>query len=236
MEFVYKQLSNDDFSDFVTMFVAQGQLHLVFKAFEGISLKNKLNQETVVLKERLQLAKNIHEKIVLMNMPLFFLYRVLDLDHIMVNQSLNIDFSYEAVDITNYREYSFLMIQQQMMKMMTELFSDEWSKKRFQPLMNYMKSLEKSEFINPIELYSRFSKVCDLIESGSEEASGEPMNWAFRLWYRIRRLFKPIRRILAILLWVVALLYMIIVINDSMQPSEDQRMYKYIGTVDIISE
>jgi len=233
MEYLYDQINHDEFTDFIALFVADAYLHLVFKAFQGESIKHILDSETITFKERIEMTKGVLEKMVLLDMPSYFQTLTLKPELITVSKSLDIDFVYLPDDIISYKSYTFDHVQDRLFELLTLIFRDEWAMKKVKPLLEFIQDVSKKNYKSYFDIYTSFCAVCDLIENEPEELLMASMHWTFRVWNKIKKTFKPIRRVVALTLWIVALLYMIMVINNTMQPSDEQIIYKYIGTVEI---
>ena len=80
----------ESFTDFVDRFVYEGDLCLVFKYYRGISLSQKLTYEYCSLSERMTMGKKILDRILLLDMPLYFLKNCLAGERIIVKPSLDI--------------------------------------------------------------------------------------------------------------------------------------------------
>lgn len=234
MSFLYEQKHSETFSDFDDIFISDAYVHIVFRTFEAPSLKIMLESEANLdIKERLEIARRIQEKMVLLEMPYYFQTEVLEVDHIKISPSMAIAFDYSIDHIEKYKEYTFDDVQIALNRLLKTLFEEECRQKTYKPLIIFIKHLQKKPFKNYFELYSAYSEVLFEIGHMSEAELTHSLHWAYVLWEKMKRFFKPLRHFIAVLLWLTVFVYMIYMVRNAMQPAEELMKFKSIGTLNL---
>ncbi len=231
VEFLYEQVANEAFSDFQDCFVSEESLLLVFSCYEGQDLEQKIQSEYSSLEERLEIIKKILERIILMGMPLYFASHCMELKNVFVSRSLHVSFRYEITDMGQSRLYSMIEVQSRLRKLMEFVFQDELKKEVIKPVADFQDALESRLYDGYLELYRGFLHTREQVLALSKQDMEIPKTWLFRMWERIRKLLKPLKKIIVIGILAAGLLYMLWTIDYASKPASSARIVDQIGTL-----
>lgn len=233
VEFLMHQKENAHFTDFVSCFFSEECLHVVMRYAEGISLEEKLKNESSPLEERLAIGKGILKEILILDMPDYFLKDCLKAEHIILSAGLDAGFRYELRNIGDYSRVQFWQVQNSLLKIFQLLFGQEMKKKMLPPSIRFCDLLRKGGYRDVLEIYTAYDGMCREIQELSASVEILPRTWGFRLWDRIKRRIPVFKRICAIVLMLLAAAFLIYTVHESMQEGGEKKSFKYIGTLEI---
>lgn len=232
MEFLYTQVRRKEFSDLKECFVSEERLYLVFACGRGRKLSEQLDSERLSLKERLLIGKNIMERMVLLSMPASFQTWCLRPERIRISASLDVTFEYVLEDLGAYESYGIKEVQTALARIIALLFEEELKRQVLSEAEDLIGRLRTGSFRSYVECYGAYLDFYRQAEtSGKEQAV--PGTWPFRLWERLKGLFKPLKRLAVLAMLLLALLYMIETLVRSMEPAPVETVFEQIGTLDI---
>lgn len=233
MEFSLGEMENKKFSDFESCFVTSDGLHLVLAFTDGLTLEEKLGNEACSLTERLEIFQHILEKMLLLEMSDYIQQDCLVPAQIIVDSALEVSFQYELNDIIHYEEYHFDSVCDRLYRLYYIIFERELKRRYVLPLNRFGQTLRDRECSSRLNCYEMYMEIREEIAALSPEEMDTPKTWPFRLWDRMKRLFKPLKRIAVIVLFVVALLYLVFTIRKHNAPDNTQPVFQYIGTLEV---
>ena len=126
VEFLMHQRENSHFTDFTSCFFSDECLYVVMRYAEGISLEEKLQNEVSSLEERLAVGKGILERILILNMPDYFLKDCLKAESIILSASLEVSFQYELLNIADYERVQFWQVQSCLLRKISRFGFRNW--------------------------------------------------------------------------------------------------------------
>ena len=233
VEFFYEQAENRAFTDFEECAVDGEDLLLIFAYPQGEPLEKKLGGEYTGLPERLAIGKHILERIILQNMPPYFACRCLKREAVWVKRSLDVSFYYDTAGAERGKDFGMAEVQEVFSSLLAWMFAGELGKKTVPPLEGFLRELTEDSFGDYMGLFRRYEEIREELLALPPEALVMPKTWIFRLWDRIRPLFKPLKKILALALLAVALVYMVWTIRLSSEPAASMKLIEQIGTLQI---
>lgn len=231
VEFLTREAASRVFTDFKGYFVSGEYFCIVLAYHDGESLKNRLERENCTLEERLEIGSRILEKIVLLNMPAFFLCDSLKPAQITVSRSLDVEFNYELHDVENYRTYEFPLAKSQFADIMELLFRDELKRRMIPPLTQYYRELEKESMETCMDLYRGYQEMREKIQIMPAEELKKPKTWLFLMWEKLKKIGKPLKHLLAAFLLAAAVFYLMYTVKQAQSAGESQKVFQYIGTL-----
>lgn len=233
VSFLYEQDGNQAFTDFVECAVYEENLLAVFAYPQGQVLEEKLSVEYTGVAERLDVAKNILERFILQNIPAYFAARCLRPGGVWVKRNGEVSFLYDVSGVERGADFGMREVSAALCGLLERLFSVELKKETVLELQKFLKELQEDSFSDYIELYRRFLEIQQALLELPEEALATPKTWIFRVWDKVKRSFKPLKKLFAVVLFIVALAYMVWTIRTSAQPAASMDLLDHIGTLDI---
>lgn len=233
VEFLYEQVANEAFTDFQDCFISEETLLLVFSNYEGRELEQKLGKESCSFHERLEIVKKILERLILLDMPCYFASRCLQMENIFITPSLDISFRYQITDIEHNRDYSMKQVQNRLQEIIKFVFREELRKEVIEPLEVFLKVLAQQTFDHYLELYQGFLSVREKSLAISEQDLTIPRTRLFRIWDKLKALFKPLKRIMVLAVLIGCFLYMLWTIEEKSRPALSANVVDQIGTLKI---
>ncbi len=221
------------FTDFEECFFSQESMYVVFKYREGKSLLNSLNLENVSLRERLAMVRAILEKLLLQDMPVYLIWDAMDEGQIFFAAGMEAVFRYNLSDIDHYREKDFKAVIERFSAILELIFHQEIQDKSLPILGEFMEKLKDGECADLPALFALWDSFQKRVEALPEMERIKPRTWPFRLWDAIVRLFPIFRRILAVVLLIVAFIFLFFTIRQAMDSGGPNHQFDKIGDLDI---
>lgn len=234
---ITQELDASKFIDFVEYFTFQGSLALVFVHNSGIPLVQKLTSERCPFLERLEMAHNLLEHMVYLNMPLNFQVDALDLEHILVVQGQEIRFQYGFAHMERWSQCKMQEVGSGVNLALRQLFAVELEQMTCPELEQFLQWLLRGEYQSYLEIYEAFGPCYETLKKKTEQELSAPKTLSFRIWEKIKRIAQWLKRILMVALVLGALVYLAISLGEYLFPSDSDGIatnrFDYIGTVQI---
>lgn len=231
IEVFTEELDNQTFYDLFECFSKSGMFYIVFKHGEGISLEDKLMNEHCTLRERLEIGKNILERIILLAMPDFLLYEILNSNNTYIEKDLTISFSYQikTLDYTDQLEFSKIM--KKVTELMELLFHDEIERKESEDIGHFIEMCNEYNFTGFLEFYQEYIKFYDVICKQSDGGFIKPNTLLFRIWEKTKKVFHKTKKYFIAALFVI--LFIILVKSLFTEENKTGTDFDKIGSVKI---
>ena len=217
------------FTDYIEHFMFDGMLCIVMKYTQGVSLADKSDMEAMPLRERLELCRRIIERTVLLDIPDYFLEKCFDTHNIIVAPDLTVSFNYPIEDITENRDGVPIKKAELFLR---QIFAYEIERKVPDELMAFFGEMPELAGANMTELYSRYYMMMNRLverEAGDEE----PKSIWYRIWDKIKQIWKRVKKIIMFLLLTAVVFYFVYSIQISGPSKKRQANFDSIGTLTI---
>lgn len=232
--FLYEQARVSGFTDLEECAVDGEDLLAVFAFPRGQALEERLSGEYMGMEERLNITGNILERIILQNMGAYFAARCIRPGGVWVTRSGEVSFLYDLAGAERSADFCMREVSAAVAGLLERVFSGELKKETVPDLMGFLRELSEDSFSEYVELYRRFQEIREEVLRLPGETLAMPKTRIFRVWDKIKRLFKPLKRLLALALLAAALLYMAQTIRTASQPAASMDLLEQIGTLDIL--
>lgn len=233
VQFLMGQRKNSHFTDFISCFMSEDSLHVVMKYAEGISLKEKLENEVCPLQERMAIGKNILDRIMILNMPDYFLQDCLKEESIILGHGLCVNFQYGLWDLADYQKANFDKVQIRLYRVFLSLFSEEITGRILPGLEQFCNTLQTKSYQEIMEIYTAYDELCKTVQSMEPEERTAPMTWGFRAWEKMKRFLPAVKKFFAALLMVLAIGFLILEIRESMEAGQEKKIFESVGTLNL---
>lgn len=217
------------FTDYIEHFMFEDTLCIVMKYTQGITLADKSDTEAAPLRERLELCRRILERMVLLDIPDYFLEKCFDTHNIIVSSDLTVSFNYPIEDITGSKDCAPMKTAE---KFLRQMFAREIERKVPDELIKFFGEFSELAGSNVIELYSRYYLMMTTFierEAGDEE----PKSIWYRIWDKVMKIWKKLKKVLIFVLLAAAVFYLVFTIQTSGSSKKKQANFDSIGTLTI---
>lgn len=231
--FLYEQAGKQAFTDFEECTVDGEDLLAVFTYPLGQTLEEKLSREYTGMAERLDIVKHILEKLILQDMGPYFAALCLRPGGVWVTRSGDISFLYDTVDAGKGNGFGMKEVSAALCSLLEYVFSGELKKETVPELETFLWELDEDSFADYVKLYGRFLEVQDHLLRLSQETLAMPKTWIFRVWDKVKRMFGPLKKLAALVLLMIALVYMAWTVRTASLPAASMDLLERIGTLDI---
>ena len=222
-------IDRDAFTDYREHFIYDGRLCIVMRYTQGVTLESKLSTESVPLRERLELGRRLLEKVVLQDIPDYFLAKCFVPEQITVAPDLSVSFNYPIEDIITDSQQSG---RANIIKVFTRLFDHEIQRRVPDLLMDFLKKLPVLTEQRMIDVYGEYYILMGKLEKYNEN-NEQPKTFWFKLWDKIKKVLGVLKKILIFVLIVASVGYLIYTIIDPHKNDSSNGHFKTIGTVTI---
>lgn len=225
------------FLDFEDSFSNEDGVYGVFRYSGFPTWEQKRDREGCGLPERLEIAKNVLEKMLLYRMPPYFQKDVLAPGRVCVAPSLEIGFRYGLEDIAGYFSVTAADACQSFQAFFGELFYDELEQPGKSPeLEDFVRDCPQAGSLE--ELYRRFIPLYQGLRAPAEgqkkkKAPPRREGRAFRVWERIKQIARFLRPFVAAAVLIAVVLYLIFTWDAGSEAAKDAGTFTQIGTVEI---
>lgn len=157
--FLSDQIKNKPFTDFVDYMNDFDHLYVFMRYQSHQTLAQKIELEVCPLAERVEIAKKLLEKIIVLNIPPYFSYGALDAQHVQVSRTGEILFDYNLQNLHN----AFRVKEGQSIRRLAELFRWMFAKELDREIMPELETLlyemEYGQITHITDIFARFYPI-----------------------------------------------------------------------------
>ena len=239
LKFFSEKVDTKKFTDFVEYFTFEGKLHIVFFYSRLMTLDEKLRIQVCPFAERLEIAQKILERIIYLNMPYAFVADALVPDHITVSDTLDVRFNYGMSDSGRMDGYTLTEASQGIADVLRLLFEEELDKMSCPEIDELLQWLESDEYQTYLDIFYKFNEYYTLLKDKTEEEVAVPNTRLFKLWEKVKIVFRWLRKLLMAALLVAVVIYLAYSIADFINPQSNGNInsvdcFNAIGTQQIL--
>lgn len=235
IRFLMDQIHRESFRDFEDYFTDDEFLCVVMGLGEGKPLAVKLQEEKCTLRERLEMGKNLIERLVLLNPDPYFFRGAMAAERIRVSAALETAFDYDISDITEHERADFAQGAEGLSGVMEVLFLQERKQRSMPELDRFCYGLSHGEWGDYLSIHREYLKVFERW-ADKEEKDLQPKTWGFRLWEMVKASLRGLKKLALLGILVLAAAYLALSVRDFVQPPAVRENYKRIGTLQIETE
>lgn len=227
------QRSNRSFEDYQGLFTQNGELYLHFRYTQAPLLKKRLEKGDLLFRERLELTRDLLERMTLLDMPPILQYEALRECNVTVDEALRARFNYvlQSLDKGDNVDMTFICVRvSEWLKM---IFAQELEAESVPEVSGLRKRLDQGEFASYLEIYRAYDEVRKVLLQRTAQGPAEPRTWLFRLWDRIKGWSRLVKPILVGLVLVASFCYLLYTLLVPSLPSGTPVRFDRIGTVEI---
>ena len=235
IDFLYRQTMNQTFSDLADCFVDRKTFYVAFVMHEGQPLANILRSEKMSLAERLFILRKMVERTVLQNAPCFFQMQCLRAENVFVTRDLDTTFLYGIDGVKAYADIKMRHVQLAFHDTVELVFREELKTEVLPPIKDFLRSLKTDEYADCLALFRQLMLTGIAIMRIEGPELEKPKTLPFRIWERLKKGFKPLKRVFAIIILVAVFSYMIFTFKEASGNSAPTKAISHIGTLEIVS-
>lgn len=232
LKFISTEKNNESFIDLKDFFIYRGDLHIAFLYGRGISLKKYLSRN-LSMEERIEIGRNILEKIVLFNMSPYFTCQCLKPENIMVGESHKILFEYKLEEIEDCEKFTWQDISEAYCNILWLLFDKELRNSEGFPMSALVEGILKEEIKGGLNILREYENICERIKGSDREEESKKEKGILRIWEKVFGFHKAIEKIILIIIFAAVFAYMVYCIYSLFLPKEYSKNFESIGTVEI---
>lgn len=233
LPFFATQNENQSFTDFVECFSQSGKFHVVFRHHGKQLLSERLNSGELLLKEKIDIVKNLLSEMNLQNMPTYIQCEVLDFRNLFMDDTLSVYFQYQLEDVEFYELVNFAMLQTKLAYVLRTIFEQELKSKVCLELIQLIEDLEQDCFDDYISIYKRYDQVYGMMKAMIEVGTIHPKSFLFRLWDKIKKAATYVKPVVYGLLVGAAFVFLVYtLLNPPVTTTQSTGVYiEQIGTI-----
>lgn len=227
------QRSNRSFEDYQGLFTRDGDLFLRFRYSQAPLLSEQLAAGDLTFHERLELSRDMLERMTLLNMPPLLQFEALRECNVTVDEALRVRFNYVLADMDGGLNISIRFICDRISQWMERIFARELEEESVPEIKALIEQLDQAEFDSYLAIYTAYDRVRKLLLERVAGGTTQPKTWLFRMWERIkgwRRLVKPV---LVGIILVASFCYLIYSLLLPSVPGGTPVVFDRIGTLEI---
>lgn len=233
ISFLTKQFNAEESQDFIEYFSEAGKFCIVFSYSDMPLLIEQLNKGVFRLIERLQIGKNLLEKILLLDMPFPILSEILSENTITISENLEIEFRYLLHNFETYESINFYDVEEKLGFVMESLFQKELLDESSDELKNFISQLKEKKYHSLLELYKEYEILSENLKTQILAGKLKPKQFKFRIWEGIKQMIKYLKPVLYVIVICLGLTYLIYLFFIK---KIEKDVYKYAKIGNIILE
>lgn len=230
IRFLMEELKNENFSDLTDFFINDDCLYVLLKHHVGNDLGHKIASEKCSLDERLEIIKNLLEKILILNMPVYFFASAMDVSRIIITKSNEVYFTYDCRNIVEFDSVQFQNGAKALANVIKFVFAYELKERSMPELETFVYNLGNNGMTKYLEIYEKYWQVYQ-IYFGIKQEDLEPRSLKFKIWDIIKKVGSFIKKLIQPALLMLAIGYLIVSIMGVLSEHGVNENFKTIGTV-----
>lgn len=230
LNLLQKEITNH-LIDFVESFVWKESFVMVFVRKSGIPLKEWMQKKEPVFSERLEMAKRILERFLLLNLPEYLLAAILQDTCIFITKSEEVVFRYEPESFLLSDKDVSECIRKGFEELFAFLFQRELEAKMSDELLDFMDAVKKEEYQDVFYLYQKFHAMRERLLGQEAVDSWIPMGRMQSLRRRVEKWMNICKRLLPLLLVTAAMILLLYWISHPEQEEAPEHTIEKIGTL-----
>lgn len=227
------QLKNIAFEDYNECFSGKGYLYAVFSYSVFPDIRTKIPE--CMLNERLDIGKRLLERIILINIPYYFLYCALNERNVTITNALDVRFNYYPDETERYNEIGINEIRERVYIIFGMLFESEILLHTSADIDMFMKKLSGDEFDDIFGIYRLY---CTLYRkmTAADNVMLKPYTFPFRLWDKVKESAMVIKGFIKEIILAAAAVYLIYSLFNTQAAAENAYDFEKIGILEITGE
>ncbi len=230
IRFLMEEMKNENFSDLTDFFINNDCLYVLLKYHAGTELERKIASEKCSLSERLEIIKNILEKILILNMPVYFFSSAMDIRRITLTSDNEVYFNYNCLDIDKFDSVEFKDGTKSLAEVIKFVFAYELKERSMPELETFVYSAGHNDMTNYMEIYEKYYQVYQ-IYFGRKQEDLEPQSFKFKVWDIIKKIGSFIKKLIQPALLILAVGYLAVSIMGVLAEPGYNENFTTIGTV-----
>ena len=213
-----------------------GYLHVVADCgpAKARSLKDRLENDLIPLKERLSMGEKFLKQLILSNVPVFFALSAMDTEHVLFTDADDCSFVFELEHLERFAEADKDKMLRRTENVLSRLFAKELDAQKLPEMEAFLDRVVQGEYTGILSLYQAYRTV----ESGLadvDEASLEPQSFLWRLWDKIKKLASYAGKLFIVVIFAIAIAYLVWSVRNLLKPTSPRDIYPSIGDERILS-
>lgn len=234
IQYLMEQVHKESFHEFVDYATDAEGLYVIMDCGRGILLSQRMKTERMSLRERLETGRRILERLVISDFPDYFIHAAVLPDAVRLTPAMDVSFAFHLGDLDHFAEYDFGKAQEALAVLMETLFEKELSIQSFPDMSQLIRKLRAAEKENLLEVYEEYSGIDALWRTRNEEHL-ENRSWPFRIWGWMKSLGRILKKLAAVFLVCLAVLYLVLSVQAFFREPEPGVVYERIGDLEIIN-
>lgn len=229
--FAMKLQQQNMFEDFIECFSKESDFYMVFRWHNQSTFLEKIDQSLRFVEKRI-ILRNILERFIVLKMPNYLMYEVLNFKNITIADSLSIEFHYELFEWNAMELIQLKEVKERLANVIKQLFAEEFQKEVCPDLKEFMEDLKSnSGYPSLLSIYQRYKEINQAYESGIEVLKQNGPK--FQSWEKIKQWIPWITKILKFLLFLAILIYSIYILLNPASGNGEPYQFNAIGNLEI---
>lgn len=198
------------------------------------TLKEILGEGGLTFRARLALGEKLLERLILSDVPDFFALGAMDTDHVRFTDAMDCSFFFELENLKNFQEADTPQVHRRLRAVLNTLFEKELKDERVPELKPFLDRISQNEFPSSMLLYQAYQPLAAELSLRNEETM-EGKSLPFRIWEKIKALFRFLRSLFFVAVILIAIAYLVLSIRNFVSPPAQKDVFKSVGDLQIVS-
>lgn len=219
VEYFTTHINKEEFLDFIECFVFNECLYFVYLNHKAPSLGEGVLKRDHTFIERLEIGRGIINKMVYMNMPYAIQCNVLNVNKIMVDEDMTINFDYDFCEVDEIDRCTIRDVARLLLGIMNLIFRKEIELNSSDEINEFLEYLVSGKYESYIDFLYKYNEMYKAVKDKPEEELMRPRTKLYILWETAKIILKKFKVVLMVALVIGALAYLGFTIINKMKPS-----------------
>ena len=224
---------NMSFDDFLDFFPKDGQLYMLFKYYDSRTIEERAFAESISLKEKLSITRNLIQRMIFLNVPVYLMYETLDRRNLRVDENGMVYFNYHLYDVEKFGNITLQDIWERLYLLLIRLFEKELYDKSCPCLEEWLEQLQMKKHESYMELMQTYEPVYKNLMEIDQKNEIKPYRMEFRIWDWIKSKFVYLKYIAMAAVAAGLIWFLADTILHPEYPEADVFNYVSIGTLEL---
>ncbi len=200
----------------------------------ALSLEELLEEEKPGLSERINMGGKFLQRLILSDVPVFFVVNAMDAGHVRFTPSQDCFFTFELEDLKQFAAADPTRVYHRIRAVLRKLFSDELRDRKMPELKDLLDRILQLEFSDTMEIYKAWLPIAEQY-TGVDEEKLERKGFFSILKEKAKKISGILKKAFSLVIVGMAIAYLVFSIKNFTKPTEQKDIYKNIGDMTIIS-
>ena len=179
------------------------------------------------------MVRSLFQRMVFLHLPRYLQYEALHEENLLADESQTVYFNFALKEPDQFGLVCQEDIWNRIGKLLKDMFAKELSDHSCPSLEEFIKKVEEYQLPGYLEALRAYETVYQELAALDEKNAIKPKSFGFRLWERIKKLFRYLKYVLFVIVAAALIWYLVYTIQHPSYQDGEVVNYQSIGTLRI---